>query len=357
MNARSQRRFGRFVSLWKRLLGKSGATSPRQDDYEQKIKAEKARFAVDLDVHALPKIFHYWSHNHLRPLLAEVGISSPDQFFADFLYESWERSGSGAAPVFLSIGAGNCDTEARVAKLLRGRGLQRFTIECLELSTEMLARGREHAKNEGVADHLAFTEADFNRWRAGREYDGIIAHQSLHHVVNLEGLFDEVKRSLAPKAFFITSDVIGRNGHQRWPEALAHVNRLWQELPANYRYNVLLKRHEETYDNWDCSSEGFEGIRAQDVLPLLVERFDFYVYAGFGNVIDLFIDRCFGHHFDDKNEWDQRFIDRVHDIDESGFRDGSLKPTHIMAVMTAGEPPQRRYARGLSPSASVRPTS
>ena len=323
-------------------------------DYQNKIEAEKNRFAANLDVHALPGIFHYWPHNYVRPMLEEVGFSHPDELFAKFLHESFVSGARTHAPTFLSIGSGNCDTEVRVAKLLLERGLTDFSIECLDLSAVMLARGRELAASEGVERYLDFSEGDFNLWRSQRAYDGIMANQSLHHVLNLEGLLDEVRLALAPHAYFVTSDMIGRNGHQRWPEALQDVQRFWSELPLDFRHNLLLNRYEESYDNWDCSVEGFEGIRAQEVLPLLLERFEFYIYVGFGNIIDPFVDRCFGHHFDDKGKWDRRFIDRVHEADEQGLRDGRLKPTHMMAVLTVGTPPARRYARGLSPQQSVR---
>jgi len=97
-------------------------------------------------------------------------------------------------------------------------------------------------------------------------------------------------------------DMIGRNCHQRWPEALKEVHRFWKELPTEYRYNRQLNRHEELYDNWDCSIEGFEGICAQDILPLLLERFDFHLFIGFANVVYLFIDRGFGHNFNADQE-------------------------------------------------------
>lgn len=323
-------------------------------DYQSKIEQEKNRFAADLDVHALPNIFHYWSDSYVRPMLQEVGFSHPDDLFVKFLHESSVRSGCTDTAAFLSIGSGNCDTEVRVAKLLLDRGVSDFTIECLDLSPVMLDRGRELAASEGVERHLKFSEGDFNQWQSQRKYHGIMANQSLHHVLNLEGLFDETRLALEPNAYFVISDMIGRNGHQRWPEALQGVHRFWAELPNDFRHNLLLNRYEEAYENWDCSLEGFEGIRAQDVLPLLLERFKFYIYVGFGNLVDPFVDRCFGHHFDDKGKWDRRFIDRVHEADEQGFRDGTLKPTHMMAVLTVGTPPERRYARGLSPEQSVR---
>jgi hypothetical protein len=39
----------------------------------------------------------------------------------------------------------------------------------------------------------------------------------LHHVLNLEGLFGQIKSHLKEHGLFIISDIIGRNGHLRWP--------------------------------------------------------------------------------------------------------------------------------------------
>jgi SAM-dependent methyltransferase len=242
----------------------------------------------------------------------------------------------------------------RVAKLLREAGLGGFVIECLDMNGHMLQRGKEMAIREGVAEHIVLVEGDFNKWQAGKQYTAIMANQSLHHVVNLEGLFDEIKRVMHPNGYFITSDMIGRNGHQRWPEALEAVQEYWRELPAAYRYNRQLDRHEDVYQNWDCSVEGFEGIRAQDILPLLLERFRFVLYVGFANVVDIFIDRSFGHNFDVNQEWDRAFIDRLHECDEQAFKKGSLTPTHMMAVMTTGSLVQRSCSRGITPEQSVR---
>lgn len=325
----------------------------RDTAYLAKMQQEQERYRDVLDVNALPPIFHYWAHTHLRPMFEEFGVNHPDDWFVRHLLEGARRTGAGR-PAFVSIGAGNCDTEVRVAKLLREAGLQDFVIECVDINQAMLDRGRQMAEEHGVAGNLEFLESDFNYWRANRAYDAIMANQSLHHVVNLEGLFDEVRRALHPQGIFVVSDIIGRNGHQRWPEALEALHRFWQELPQGYRYNHLLRRHEESYDNWDCSAEGFEGIRAQDILPLLLERFQFYRSIAFGNVIDPLIDRGFGHNFDADAPWDRDFIDRVHAFDEQSFRDGTLKPTHLFAAMTVGEPPAREYSRGLAPESCVR---
>jgi trans-aconitate methyltransferase len=67
--------------------------------------------------------------------------------------------------------------------LLRKAGVTDFVIECLELSPEMLKRGRKLAVSSGVQSNPVFVQGDFNRWEADKQYAGIIANQSLHHVL------------------------------------------------------------------------------------------------------------------------------------------------------------------------------
>lgn len=321
--------------------------------YESRLAAEMMVYKDVADINVLPDIFHYWSNRYIRPMVEEYGFSNPDQFFAKYLMESARACGD-PQPHFISIGAGNCDTEVRVAGLLQSAGLESFTIECLDMNPHMLQRGREMAEREGVPDRLAFNEGDFNKWQPRRRYAGIVANQSLHHVVNLEGLFDAVRAALQPDGRFIVHDMIGRNGHMRWPEALREVRRFWHELPEQYRYNRQMQRQEKEFINGDCSSEGFEGIRAQDILPLLLQRFEFQLFIGFANVIDVFVDRSFGHNFNPEREWDRAFIDRVHAFDEDAIRAGTLTPTHMLAVMGTKPCAERLCSRGVTPEMSVR---
>ena len=331
-------------------LPNQGSGQPSIGDYERSIQAELDHYSRVENIHELPNIYHFWSDGFLRPHFEASGFRSIPQFFANHLIE-----GAVQGSRFLSIGAGYCETEIQTALDLRSHGLTDFTIECLELNDQLLQRGMNDAANAGVSDHLVFTQGDFNAWASSHCYDGIMANHSLHHVTNLEGLFDEVKSCLSDRGNFCVNDMIGRNGHQRWPEALNIVNRYWAELDDRYKYNHLLRRFEKDFVNWDCSTEGFEGIRAQDILPLLVQRFSFTYFFGFANVIGPFIDRTFGHNFNPENVSDQAFINRLHEDDESGFQSGALKPTQMLAVMNkAGRRDESGFVRGLSPERSVR---
>lgn len=289
----------------------------------------------------------------MAPIFQEAGFSTIAEFFSSNLLAAANRTGSDVA-IFVSVGAGNCDLEVSVAKNLVNAGFNNFTLECLEINPVMLKRGKEIAKENGVLGNMRFVEADFNTWVASKKYDGVMANQSLHHVTRLEHLFDQVKNGLHEDGSFVISDMIGRNGHQRWPESMEIVNKYWKELPESYKFNVLLNRLEKEYDNWDCSKEGFEGIRAQDVLPLLIQRYQCEKFVGFGNAIDIFVDRCFGHNFNRESEWDRDFIDRVHNEDESGLLKGRLTPTHMIAVFVKTLHCTPFFSRGINPARSAR---
>jgi SAM-dependent methyltransferase len=326
---------------------------PRDPSYTQRIGAETAIFADQIDVHELPAIFHYWSNKYLRPIHEAFGFSNPDEFFATYLASAFSHR-DGAVAHFVSIGAGNCDAEVRMAGALKRRGIEDFVIECVDINSAMLKRGRKLAVETGVAAHVLPVQADFNTWRPDKRYDAVIGNQSLHHVLQLEHLFDAIHAALAPEGVFLASDIIGRNGHRRWPEALAIVRELWRDLPRSYRYNVQLQRQEDEYLEWDCSGESFEGIRAQDILPLLIERFGFDLFIGFANVIDPFIDRSFGHNYDADASWDRYFIDKVHARDEAEILAGRIKPTHMLAAMRARPLHDTLCWRHLTPAYCVR---
>ena len=321
-------------------------------DYATRRATEISIYEECVDVHALPAIYTYWSQRYLRPLLLQFGFGSPNEMFANYLEELCASS-TGTSR-FVSLGSGNGLMEVAIASQLVAKGYSQFVIECFDLNSKMLGRGAVAAEKAGVSEKVLFTQGDLNDWNPNHEYDAIIADQSLHHVVCLETLFDRVKEVLKTGGLFLISDMIGRNGHQRWPEALTVVHEFWRKLPPSYRYNRSLKRYEELYENWDCSLEGFEGIRSQDILPLLLERFQFHLFFGFGNVIDPFVDRAFGPNFDATAPWDQNYIDQVHLRDQQGLLSGCIKPTHMIAVVGKNAARPTLIYKSLTPESCIR---
>lgn len=301
------------------------------------MEQELARYRSVEKVHDLPDIYHVWSQAFLAPKLESVGFSSIENMWAHVIGEVAAVSHDHRLEI-VSLGSGNCDLEVDLASRLIADGNTNFQLTCLEINTEMLLRGQVCAQQRGLADHFRFVTQDLNRWEAPGRIDVFTASHSLHHLVELERVFDEVARSLEPDGAFLINDMIGRNGHMRWPEALWIVERIWASLPTRCKYNHQLQRVEETYVNWDCSAEGYEGVRAQEILPLLRKRFGFEVFVGFANVISPFVDRSFGHNFDPALPEDVEFIKQVGLLDDLLIDFGIVKPTQMVAVLRPSEP-------------------
>lgn len=321
--------FKKIIRKLKSILNKN--------NYDDRINNEISYYKDCHNVHELPDIFHYWSNKYLLPKQEKFGFTNPDDFFVFYCKKYCLENTQNKNIRIISIGSGNGELEIKIASELSSQGIENYTIECMDINEYMLERTLELAKEKGVEQHIKIIKSDFNKWKPNGKYDVVIANQSLHHVLELEHLFDSIYKSLSKTGIFITSDMIGRNGHMRWPEALEALQPFWDSLPEKYKYNQMLKRQENQYINHDCSTDGFEGIRAQDVLPLLVKKFNFELFIPFANIIMVFIDRPFGHNFSVKNPQDTNFIDKVHQRDEELILEGKLKPTQMIAVMTKDE--------------------
>ncbi len=361
MVAVMRKRWPHPPKVWGRLTPKYSVRDPRWNvDYLKRIAQEFRMFENVEEVHKLPPIFIYWNDKYLLPRYKEFGFSTSTDLYVQHLRSQCRDSG-GRPCRFVSLGSGNCDVEIGLAVELSRADIDAFRIDCLEINPAMLERGRTLAKERGVEDKLSFVEADFNAWTPDGEYDAVIANQVLHHVVNLEGLFSAIGGALRDDGVFLTNDMIGRNGHKRWPETLDHVNRYWDRLPDSYKYDHALQRTYDAYPDFDLSSgylpgiePSFEGVRSQDVLPLLVDRFDFELFLAHGGILDLFIDRSWGPNFDVDRPEDLAFVDEVAELQDRLLQSGEIKPTQMVAVMRKRWPHPPKVWGRLTPKYSVR---
>ena len=330
------------------FFGLSVTTDSNDETYGTKISAELERYADQEEVHDLPDIYHYWSARYCMPLLQEVGFDGLHEFLDQHVAEQCARRAPERARL-VSLGAGNGDTEIGIASRLQDRGIENLELILLELNPQMLERAMVDASKLGLADRVVAKETDLNSWKANDNADVYLANHSLHHVVNLEGLFTEVQASLDPEGVLLVNDMIGRNGHVRWPEAADLVRRIWDVAPENYRWNPFLHAIEDVYPDIDCSNSGFEGIRSQDILPLLLERFHPDVYVCFLNVADPFIDRVYGPNFDIDRPEDLAFIDALGRFDDAAIDLQLVTPTHLISSFRT-KPVRCRYPRRRSPA-------
>ncbi len=321
------------------------------DSYQQKVQQQIDQYATE-PIHDLPDIFHVWSQNFIGPGLTEVfGVGNVNEFYVDAARES--SADFTANCRILSVGCGDGEVEVLLASSLRDRGVD-FRLDAVDLSPLLIDRFKNSVSEKGLESHVFPRVADLNNISNAEQYDMIMANHSLHHMVDLEKLFDFVHASLREEGIFATCDMIGRNGHMRWPETEAVLQAVWPLLSEKQRFHhQLLKLELDRFEDFDCSREGFEGIRAQDILYLILNRFNPYKFFGYGGFVDVLVDRGFGHGFDAAAENDRAFITALANINDIMLDAGMIKPTVMMAFFTKNDRGQKYY-RTRSAANSVR---
>jgi SAM-dependent methyltransferase len=293
--------------------------------------AERVIFRLTADVHDLPPIFHYWSNTYLRPQFEGFGFASPDAFFLVQLLALPKQANTLR---ILALGSGRADLELSIAHGLIRAGRTDFQLLGIDLTEHTVRDARARAAAQSLGAHCSFIQGDLNSWQTTQEFDVVLANHCLHHVVNLEGLFAQVKRALTPtNGVFLVADMIGRNGHQLWPESLVEVRKFWRELPPNKRLDRATGKIEPEFVNYDCAQIGFEGIRAQDILPLLLERFKFELFLPYAGIVVPLLERRTGWNFSVDAPEDMAFVDRLAAREQKLFDSLAIKPTQMIAVM------------------------
>ena len=322
------------------------------DDYQRRVEQQKRQYANKEAMKGLPKTFRYWSQRYLVPKAQEVfGERSFYDVYAKSFIEA-SKKGSGR---ILSIGSGDGQVEVTIAENMIRRGFSDFKILATELAEIRLDRAKKLVAEKGLEDNFEFLIVDVNQWEPGQGFSGVMAQHTLHHIVELERMFDFIGRNLEEQGVFPILDMIGRNGHMRWPETLDVLEKFWAILPEKYKFNHQSSKLVDPYVNWDCSKSGFEGIRAQDILPLLCERFSFESFLGTGGFVDIFIERAFGHNFDPENPIDMAWFDIVARMNDAMLETGEIKPTMIFAVARKKDPAiAPSFYRGMSPEKAIR---
>ena len=334
--------------------------SPPGEDIESKLADRLAQVARGYSaaerIHdSIPASFRYWNERYIKPAMLSMSVGeTPHDMFVQRLVEQFQAKPDRRLQ-FVSIGAGECAEEIAVARRLIAAGRENFSFECIDVASGALERAKSAADAAGVGRNFVFLNGVYAQSQH-TTVDAVMANQCLHHFTDLEFTFDKIKQTIGDDGIFLTNDMIGRNGHMLWPEALAVVDRLWERLPAKYRYNHCMEQLEEKYSNWDNSKEENEGIRAQDILPELIKRFHFDFFFAAGNITSSIFGRHYGDNFDPGVAEDLEWIDQISRLDFDLIDVGFLTPVLMFACMSNRQGPTQCY-RHWTPEFCVRKAS
>jgi SAM-dependent methyltransferase len=292
----------------------------RNYDYARLIDEEKEHYSkieVTDDLteggrHASSPWKYYWTR------VAEEIRSSP---FSDIAAYLERHCGTPNRPLrILSLGSGYCGHELAMAQTLKCA----YEITCTDINEALFTEARKRA--EACSLSLRFQVEDLNFIRiAPGCYDMIFAHAVLHHVINLERLFDQIARGLTDGGILHLVEVIGKNRQLLWEENERFANAILDALPYELTGGAKLQA--------PSGEEGMEGVRQEEILPILRERFEpLYEYLHGAFMRYVCTDERLNRHLDPEHELGRRYLDLLIDIDWSAIRNGILRPLEIWGV-------------------------
>ncbi|MFA7290300.1 MAG: methyltransferase domain-containing protein [Melioribacteraceae bacterium] len=294
-----------------------------KDEYKDKIDQELNIYRNQLRVHELPNAHHIYTGKFLQNAVEELtGLRNFNSWCASEIDKLASKLGRRIYGI--SIGCGNGDTELEIMKQIKNKDLVHFTG--LDINQTMVERGNKSLKESNIFN-MEYKVGDFNYPKFEKKYDFFFANHSLHHVTELENLFSAIAENSNEDMIFLINDMIGRNGHVLWDGTKEAVQMIWNNLDEKYRYNAYSKEYDQEVMDHDCSSEGFEGIRAEDIVPLLNNYFDFDTYLPFSFIISRFIDRAYGHNYNVENSKDIEVINKIIDLEIKVTKENKFSAT------------------------------
>jgi SAM-dependent methyltransferase len=289
-------------------------------DYQKLIEEEKEHYSkievtkelTEGGRHASSPWKYYWTR---------VADEIRDSQFSDIAVYAERQYASLDRPLrILSLGSGYCGHELAMAQRLQCA----YEITCTDINETLFTEARNRAKAAGLNMRFQLEDLNFIRIAPG-QYDMIFAHAVLHHVINLEVLFDQIARGLTKGGILHLVEVIGQNRRLLWEENERFVNLLLDALPDEITGGAKVQ---VSYEH-----EGMEGVRQEEILPILRDRFaTLYEYTHGAFMRYVCTDERLGRYLNPEHRLGKRYLDLLIDVDRSTIRNGILRPLEIWGV-------------------------
>ena len=195
---------------------------------------------------------------------ANLGVA---RYASSLLRVAGERNLKFENGLTLGCGAGRCERE------LVGRGVCR-SFHGIDISEKAIATAREIAKEKDLP--LTYEVADLNFLNLPEKtFDLVVAQTSLHHVLFLERVAEQVWRSLKSDGYLWIHDFIGETQGQYDPKRLSTMNRILAILPEKFRKNKINGQLIAEIERPEPGHLGspFESIRSGEIVPVFQRWF------------------------------------------------------------------------------------
>jgi SAM-dependent methyltransferase len=157
--------------------------------------------------------------------------------------------------------------------LLHASGKVRF-VRGFDISEGALEQAREKFRRAGAdPGSYLFEVGDANNLQLDDRFDLILSTGALHHVTELEDLLDKLHALLAPDGYFVLLEFVGPNRFQWTDRQCELINGVLAQLDPHYLKDGERLAFAPPPIPALMAVDPSEAVRAEEVLPLVRERF------------------------------------------------------------------------------------
>jgi len=216
-------------------------------------------------------------------------------------------------------------------------------FDVIDISDFAVKTGNANAHRDGL--DISFRVMDLNREALPENhYDLIVANGALHHIENLEHLFEQINLSLTPGGLFFANDYMGPN-HMQWTEnQISLMNALLACFPDHYN-QVLHKENKVIKEITRIPLEIFqkvdpsEGVRASDIFEVMGQYLRIVKTAPICQTLLYELMRGRVHNFDESNETDCFVLNLLCLFEQTLFDNGVIGSDFNLVFAERGKGP------------------
>lgn len=237
------------------------------------------------------------------------------------------------AACILEVGCGSHGVSFELCR----RGIAHRAV-AVDVSPEAIRISRERIASTDLAGRIEYLCSDIAHGDFGEgTFDCVIVNMALHHVLELEQLFANVRRWKKPDAYFVLNEYVGPSRFQWTDATIREGQRLLDSLPERYRVHGVSGEVVRTFaaPNYATlvAGDASEGIRSSAIEPLLATYFEIVDRRPYGGTILhwLLADIAFNFDAEHRPE-DAAQLDRLFAEERRLLRSGVLKSNFAVIV-------------------------
>jgi len=275
----------------------------------------------------------YWT---CHPIINEYvnSIIAPDSSnILEWFAKNFAKGATFKRGLSLGCGTGAADRQAIQA------GLCRF-IDGIDISQSSIEAAKKEAFKAGISDRLQYSVSNLNSIKLPRGYyDFALCVGSLHHIENLEHIFNEIRTSLKPNAYVFINEYVGPSRLQWTEKQLDILNRVWEIMPLEYRKaGPIFPVNKEELSKVDPS----EAVRSAEIIPLIYNTFEVVAHIEYGGsfLMPFWNQGIIPDIFLDNPNIDKQVIVKLLCVIDELVRGENILPSCYVQIVAQNSPPK-----------------